>query len=400
MTSTGCRAGTITLPRATFTDKMLKALKPAPGQRLRCFDAATPGLIFVAGERSRTFFSKVKDRTIKIGSYPTWTIEEARQRALDIRRVVEEGGDPAVAAADGLPTFQGAFDLFEAARLSRRAPQTRKDYRRMMEAYAFPDFGKTRVDRITKAQIEALHGKITGDGKPVRANRVLAVISSVFGWLNEVDIHTGSNPCAKLERNREEGRETFLEAGEIAAVLGALEAYEGLTKGNDVAADCVRFCLATGCRSGEAKAARWDQLDKALTVWTKKASTTKQRKLHRVPLGPAATDILATRKGKASRGDVYVFPGKYGAEHIQQLRSVWDYVRDQTGLGEVRVHDMRHSFASLAVSAGVPLKTIGGLLGHSSVTTTNRYAHLYDDDLRNAAAAVNARQVPQAGGKK
>lgn len=116
-----------------------------------------------------------------------------------------------------------------------------------------------------------------------------------------------------------------------------------------------------------------------------------------MPLGPAATDILTTRKKRAGKGDVFVFPGKYGAEHIQQLRSVWDYVRDQTGLGEVRVHDMRHSFASLAVSAGVPLKTIGGLLGHSSVTTTNRYAHLYDDDLRNAAAAVNARQV---GGKK
>jgi integrase len=385
------------VPPATFSDRLLRSLAPEPGQRLRCFDAATPGLFVMIGGRATTFFAKIGSRTIKIGTYPAWQIEEARQRILDLRRTVEEGGDPTVRPGDQLPTFEEAFRQFKDARLAKRAPQTRKDYRNMVEAYAFPVFGSTRVDRITKAQVEGLHGKITGDGKPVRANRVLAVISSVFGWLNEVGTYTGPNPCAKLERNREDGRETFLNPEQVRAVLDALDEYAGLTKGNDVAADCVRFCLATGCRSGEAKAARWSQFDPALTVWTKAASTTKQRKIHRVPLGPAATAVLEDRRAKARKGAVYVFPGKYGAHHIRQLRSIWDFVRDRTGLGEVRVHDMRHSFASLAVSAGVPLKVIGGLLGHSSVTTTNRYAHLYDDDLKNAAAAVNARQI---GGTK
>ena len=266
----------------------------------------------------------------------------------------------------------------------------------MLEAYAFPEFGDKRVDRVTKSEVAALHGAITKAGKTVRANRVLAVISSVFGWMSEVDIYTGPNPCAKLERNREDGRETFLTPEEIASVMAALETYEEQTLGNDVAADCVRFCLATGCRSGEAKSARWDQFDKTLSIWTKPASTTKQRKIHRVPLGPAATEVLMRRKSRATKADVYVFRGKYGAQHIRQLRSVWDFVREQTGLTEVRVHDTRHSFASLAVSAGVPLKVVGGLLGHSSVQTTNKYAHLYDDDLKNAAKAVSARL---AGGK-
>ena len=380
-----------TIPPTAFTDRFLKSLSPETGQRIRCFDAGTQGLFVMAGGRSKTFFAKVGAKTVKIGSYPGWTIEEARRRVTEIRRTIEEGGDPKVKRGDNLPTFEEAFAQFELARLTKRAEQTRRDYRKMMEAYAFPEFGKTRVDRVKKAQVAELHGTITAAGKAIRANRVMAVISSVFGWLTEVALYTGPNPCAKLERNREEGRETFLSASEIATVMAALDEYESGTKGNDVAADCVRFCLATGCRSGEAKAAQWDQFDKGLTIWTKKASTTKQRKLHRVPLGPAATEVLARRKALAAKADAYVFPGKYGAAHIQQLRSVWTFVRKKTGLSEVRVHDTRHSFASLAVSAGVPLKVVGGLLGHSSVSTTNRYAHLYDEDLKSAAAAVNAR---------
>jgi integrase len=150
------------------------------------------------------------------------------------------------------------------------------------------------------------------------------------------------------------------------------------------------FIIATGCRAGEAKTATWDQFDPALTIWSKSASTTKQKKVHRVPLGPAAQAVLLRRRGLRQDGQKSVFPGKYGADHLRQLRSAWGTVSAAAGLQGVRIHDLRHSYASLAISVGVPLKVVGALLGHSAIATTNRYAHLYDDDLKIAVGKVSA----------
>jgi integrase len=212
----------------------------------------------------------------------------------------------------------------------------------------------------------------------------------MYGWLQKDGAYKGENPAAKLEKNPEHGREVYLTPAQVSALRDALEAYAGRIKGNDVAADCLTFIIATGCRSGEAKTAVWSQFDESLTVWSKPASTTKQKKVHRVPLGPAAQAVLLRRRGLRQKGQEAVFPGKYGADYIRQLRSAWATVSAAAGLKGVRIHDLRHSFASLAISAGVPLKVVGGLLGHSAVATTNRYAHLYDDDLRTAADKVSA----------
>src|SRR5262249_47325970 len=157
--------------------------------------------------------------------------------------------------------------------------------------------------------------------------------------------YTGANPCAKLERNREEGRETFLIPEQVAALRVALDTYAMRIKGNDIAADCLAFILATGCRRGEAMKATWNQFDGALTIWTKPSSHTKQKKMHRSPLSPMAQAILIRRRGECQSGDDAVFPGKYGALHIRQLRSAWNSVTRMAGLPSgIRVHDLRHSF--------------------------------------------------------
>lgn len=218
-----------------------------------------------------------------------------------------------------------------------------------------------------------------------------------MAWLRRDGGHMVDNPAAGIERNQEHSREVYLDPAQVALLREALAIYSTRRRGADAVADCIEFTLATGCRSGEAMTATWSQFDQALTTWTKPASTTKQKKLHRVPLGPAAQSILLRRRGLRQEGAEWVFPGRGGIGHARSLHNAWATVCGLAGLRSVRLHDLRHSYASLAISAGVPLQVVGGLLGHSSQQTTRRYAHLFDDDLRTAAGKVNA--MIEGGGK-
>ena len=378
----------------SFTEKWLRNAQPAPGEAsTRYSDTACVGLCARVGKRRVVFYAKAGGRRYNIGSFtgpaPRWTLFEARQRCEEIRRAVADGDDPAVMTCTIL-TVREAFEQFAVTRLAKRRSSTAAEYRRQMEIYVFPRWGNRPVDKLTRADVVRLHTELTAAGKAPRANRLVATISSLYGWLQKDAGYTGANPASKIERNHEEAREIYLTPAQVHAVRAAIDAYGDRILGNDVAADCLRLVIATGCRSGEARKARWDQFDSDLRIWTKPASTTKQKKLHRVPLGPAAQSVLLRRRERRRHGELAVFPGKYGAEHIRQLRSIWETVAKAAGLEGVRIHDLRHTYASLAISSGVPLKVVGGLLGHASITTTNRYLHLYDDDLQAAVGKVSA----------
>lgn len=145
--------------------------------------------------------------------------------------------------------------------------------------------------------------------------------------------------------------------------------------------------LLTGCRKSEALNAKWPQFDLVRRTWTKPSSETKQRREHRVPYSLAVGEILERRGGKTA--GLLVFPGSFGAP-LREVRKTFRAACATAGLADVRLHDLRHTFASLAASSGQSLLVIGELLGHSSTQTTKRYAHLYDDPLRLAAKCVTA----------
>ena len=128
--------------------------------------------------------------------------------------------------------------------------------------------------------------------------------------------------------------------------------------------------------------ARWEQFDLDAGVWTKPAATTKQRRLHRAPLAAAAVQLLRMIRASVPADCPWVFPGDVEGKPVHEIKWFWNDVRTQAGLPGVRVHDLRHTFASLLVSGGMSLPMIGKLLGHTQVQTTLRYAHLYDDPLR------------------
>jgi len=273
---------------------------------------------------------------------------------------------------------------------------------------------------------------------------VLAVASKMFSlalkrkegedapWRDQAQ----GNPCKGVTRNHEEGHERFFSPAELAALSDALAAY-----GQTPAADCIRFIMLTGCRPGEAMLATWDQFDAEPGFWAKPSAHTKQRKVHRVPLAAAAIELLERIKEQREKTprraqSEYVFPGQSHGEPLKQLRSTWEDVREKAslalwrdakdqrvaaliadlerslgraptvkevmGLGQkgglklppaphdARIYDLRHTFASVGAGGGLSLQIIGRLLGHTQMRTTQRYAHLADDPLKEAAAKITA----------
>jgi integrase len=261
--------------------------------------------------------------------------------------------------------------------------------------------GDRKVADVHHGDIVALHRALTDAGRPVLANRSLACASMLFSlalkpmagedrpWRDQAQ----GNPCKGVAKNPEVAKERFLSPAEIAAVIEALDAY-----GRAPAADCLRLIMLTGCRPGEARLATWSQFDAQPGFWIKPSSHTKQRKEHKLPLSAPALQLIADVR--ACRGEVgadaYVFPGQKNGLPQQQLRSCWGAVCEHAGLTDVRIYDLRHTFAATGAGGGLSLPLIGRLLGHTQPRTTMRYAHLADNPLREAADKI-ARAITKAG---
>lgn len=333
------------------------------------------------------------ERRYTIGAWPTWSAAAARAEAKELRKIVDRGGDPALerAKARSAPTVTDLVQRYRDEHLSRKAPASQAADLGMIENYILPAIGKRRVADVHQGDIADLHAKITKSGKPVHANRVLSLASKMFAiarnplpgendaWRSAVQ----GNPCAGIERNVETGRERFFSATEIVKIS------EALAKHDTPAADALRLVMLTGCRPGEALQAVWSQFDAEPGSWVKPASATKQRALHRVPLSPAASELVERLRSNRREGDDRVLP--FDGEPKWELYRLWAEIRAATGLKETDVpYTLRHSFASFGAAGGLSLLVIGKLLGHSLTKTTLRYAHLGDDPLRAAAAQIGA----------
>jgi integrase len=346
-----------------------------PGFGVRVTDAGAKS--FVLNYRTKAG----RERRYTIGQFPTWTLTGARQKAKELRRDIDDGGDP-LADLEGQRAAPTVRDLCERAmkeHFSRKAPDYAADTQRMIDKFILPRLQHHKVADVSFSDTSSLHHKVTEDGGKYRANRTLAALSKMmslaikWGWRSD-------NPCVHVEKNLEEKRERFLSADELGRLMTVLAKFE-----NRAAANAFMLLLLTGARSGEVLGAKWEQFDLGIGVWTKKASTTKQRKLHRVPLSPQAVELLRSME----RTSDYLFPGRWGS-HVVDLKHPWEEIRRRAGLKDFHLHDLRHSYASILASRGLSLSIIGGLLGHSDVKTTARYAHLLDDTLRAATATAGA----------
>jgi integrase len=194
-----------------------------------------------------------------------------------------------------------------------------------------------------------------------------------WGWRTD-------NPAQGIEKYQEEKRDRWLNDEELQRLWSILDKHpENLT------AYVFKFLLLTGARKGEALQATWDQFDLEKGLWIKPAHLTKQKKKEHLPLSDRALLLLESFKKLIPSDSLYLFPGKKTGEPLKDVKKFWSSVLKQAKLENVRIHDLRHTHASHLVSSGLSLSIVGKLLGHTQASTTQRYAHLADEPLRQAA---------------
>jgi len=380
-----------TLMGERLTELIVRRLPaPARGNKVT-YDAAVSGFgarVTAAGVRAFVFNYRRKadgmERRFTIGQFPAWSVAAARQRAAELRRAVDSGGDPLgeLAAERGAPTVADLCARFEAEHFPKLRPSTQRMYRVIMSNEILPAIGTMKVAAVEYEHIDRLHSKISRRA-PYMANQVLAALSKMFSlailWRMRKD-----NPVRGVQRNQEVKRRRYLSGDELARLTKALNEHH-----NQDAANVFRLLLLTGARVNEALSAEWRQFELGAGMWIKPGAATKQKTEHRAPLSGPARQLLASIRDRG-QSDVFVFPAPGGRKYRHRPRRDWAQICRAAGISGLRIHDLRHSFASQLASAGVNLHTIGALLGHSQPQTTHRYAHLFDDPLREATERVGA----------
>jgi integrase len=396
-----------------LTDRIVKGLRaPASGNRIT-YDGDDKSCVKGFGVRvtaagSRAFVLNYRtrvgrERRYTIGQFPDWNTNAAREEAKALKQRIDRGEDPMAdieAGRDAKTVADLCRRFLEEHSERKNRPGTTAFYRAMLDNWVLPKMKHLKVGEVTYSDVDGLHAAVTKNGGPYAANRVLAALSKMFSLAVKWKWRTDS-PVKGVERNQEVKRNRYLSGDELTALLAALNACE-----DTQAANIIRLLLLTGARRGEALTATWDQFDLAAGVWIKPASNTKQKLEHRVPLSAPARllllEILADETIKAAAKGTelarWVFPSRVNGGRRDAIQRRWIKICAAAGFKTpVRVHDLRHTYASILASAGQSLPIIGQLLGHTQPATTARYAHLFDDPLRAATERVGA--IVDAGKK-
>ena len=379
------------------------------GRDYQIFDTDVRGFsitIYPSGNRAFALDYRIggRQRRMTIGRWPEWNTVAARERAKELRRDIDEGFDPLSLreSAREAPRISDMITRYLEEHTPHLAPRNAADQQTIMHKLVAPDWGNRLVTEITKADVEKLLSKIAAGRArpskakpnnrarklqgvkptPVRANRVGEVLRKMFslavgwGWRDD-------NPASGFRRRLENERERFLTPEEIGRLAKALDAAD-----DQRAAGIIRLCMLTGARVGEVRQARFEQFNLDLGSWSKPAATTKQRRIHRIPISNEVATIVRQRQLLVPQGNPWLFPSDTPGQPVQEIRRFWKAIQTEADLPGVRVHDLRHTFASLLVSGGASLEMIGKLLGHTQMQTTQRYAHLMDSPLREGLDTV------------
>ncbi len=350
-----------------------------PGFGLRVLPSGRKGYIvqYRAGRRSRR---------MSLGPSTVLTCEQARTGAISIIAAARHGGDPAAKrdAERKTITVKELAERFDKEHVSIRVKETTaKGYRRLIERTILPALGRHRVTEVTRADIAKLHHDLRHI--PYEANRCLEVISKMFSLAEMWGLRPdGSNPRKHIKKYAEEKRERFLSPAELKRVGDVLREMEDEGIELPYAIAAARLLILTGCRLGEIMTLQWEHVDLAGKALRLPDSKTGAKVVH---LGQPAIDVLTGIK-KVDKNP-WVIVGTLPGARLTDLQPFWQRVRARAGLKDVRIHDLRHTFASTAVAAGQGLPMIGKLLGHTQVQTTARYAHLAVDPVKIAAESVS-----------
>ena len=326
-------------------------------------------------------------KRVTIGRHGVLTAEEARRRAALIISRIKAGEEPvpeplAARLADGPTVGDLAAVYLDEHVAARCKPKTAAMYRLIVDKHILPALGRRPALAVGQARVTELHHALCRT--PVMANQAVDTLSRIYNVAEDRGlVPEGSNPCRFTVKNRERKRERFLtdeEFRRLGRVLTEAETCKGVSV-HAVAA--IRLLMLTGCRRNEILALRWDKVDLEAKELRLRDSKTGART---VSLSPEAAAVLAGIPRVA--GNPHVIPGRIKGRRMRNLNDPWDVIRERAGLGDVRLHDLRHSWASRALALGESLPMIGRMLGHTQVETTARYAHLARDSVQESAARI------------
>lgn len=368
--------------------RLIETLEPRARDYI-VFDEDTPGFglrIMTSGKKSYLIQYRAGGRTRRVTfcRYGVLTVEEARKRARELLGNVAKGDNPAEVRSDArrAPTVNSVCNRFyEEHVLQRCKPSTQREYQRAIDIFIKPELGTFKIADVTRADVAAIQHKYRHI--PYQANRTLGVLSKMFNlceiWGLRPD---GSNPCRHVAKYRENKRERFLSKEEIERLARVLDdADANLTESWFMTA-AIRLLLLTGCRHSEIQKLKWAYVrEDHIGLPDSKTGA------RRIPLPPAAKAVLDAVP--LVPGNEYVFAGLVENQHITDFQRPWRRIRKKAGLPKVRIHDLRHTYASNAVMSGLNIVMVGKLLGHTQIQTTMRYAHLADSAVKDAARDVS-----------
>jgi integrase len=362
---------------------------------------------------------RVAKKRIVLGSVSTLTAEKARRAAKDVLANARVGEDPAAVRAAGRAaiTISELADSFMASHVeAKRKPRTVATYRPLIDNFIRPKLGTARAADLTRAEVAKFHLSLRDRSRT--ANHAVAVLSSMYNFADRHGlVSEGTNPTKKVERFKEESRERFLSVEEFQCLGAALREAEttGIRWKPDLAKKtkhaprpekravvvdqhavaAIRLLLLTGARLREILHLRWAEWDEQRGMLNLPDSKTGKKSL---VLNDAATAVLENlpRLGR------YVIAGESAGQKDERprhdLNRPWRTIRRRAGLEDVRLHDLRHSYAAVGAGQGLGLVQIGGLLGHSQPKTTARYAHLANAPLRAASNIIGDAIAAALGG--
>ena len=376
------RKGELTLSRRTV-DALSVEKKDAvfwdrdlPGFGVRVYP--TGRKVYVAQSRGPAGL-----RRVSLGRHGELSAERARKRARTAIDRIKHDGSPATTTLGGTLTVADLAKRYLDAHVAVNCnAHTGRIYRGSLENHILPALGAMRIEAVGPAEAGLLHYELRAT--PRAANRALMVLSKMFSLAEAWGLVVpGGNPCRFVLKYKEGKRERFLAPQEYRRIGRELRVLGAEGPGPERAAAALRLLILTGCRAGEVLTLKWDDVDLEAGELRLRAAKTGARM---VPLSPLAAAVLSEIVPVPR--SPWVFAGRTPDRHLSQLTTYWHRVRQRAGVEDVRIHDLRHSFASRALAIGESLAMIGRLLGHSDIGSTARYAHLARDAERVAVSRV------------
>ncbi len=375
------------MAKGKISSRTVSAFKGTAGKDMCLWDTEVKGFglrVQPSGRRSYIYKFRTPDgrrRNRKIGDPESLTAEAARRIVLGMVSDAALGK----MVIDDKPkqksiTMRKMCDLYleDYARLHKK-PKSIEDDTRYIEKDIKPRLGSKSLSEIRSKDVVKIHSSLADT--PIKANRLLALLSKIFNLAEEWEYRdANTNPTQHIRKYKETPRERFLTQDEMVALEKVLADAERNNEVSPSVVHALRVLLMTGARLQEVLTMKWEYVDFEEGKINLPDSKSGKKTIW---LSDKARDYIDAIPHK--RGNPFVFPGQRTGSRLVNLQKPWRKLRAIAEIEDVRIHDLRHTYASLAVSQNLSLPIVGKLLGHKSTKSTERYAHLYDEVMKEAA---------------